>query len=376
MMMNPRRSISTTRHQQHFHLRNTALLLVAIVLVRSFLLQDWISSFNNSNQQLTVFLIASNDDKTRAMDNDDDDDVSPTTSSSWTGQTPRILQQYSQLSQTEEETDKDEEMSTPTPTADPIPRLEFVHITKTGGSAIEKAAATQARIAWGACHYKNGAFEETGCPHPPDLEGKITHKQPHPFRRHQSYWHTPLQYLQPYPFPQASTKTFVVVRHPYDRAVSLYYCPWNGYKGNNNTINDPEKFNEWIRNHARRQDNILMLRQSMYVYQYGDIPQNNHHNVTKSSTTTTQIKMVDHVIKYEDFPTSFDTLMADYQLNITLPTHKVNPGIQQNHHHLRLSPLNFTSKTLQVLNDIFHDDFVNFGYDMTSPSPDSSLKSI
>ena len=42
-------------------------------------------------------------------------------------------------------------------------RLEFVHITKTGGSAIEKAGAEQG-IVWGACHYMN--ISEVGCSRP------------------------------------------------------------------------------------------------------------------------------------------------------------------------------------------------------------------
>lgn len=41
--------------------------------------------------------------------------------------------------------------------------LEFVHITKTGGSSIEKAAAA-AGILWGTCHFQ--AVKSLGCESP------------------------------------------------------------------------------------------------------------------------------------------------------------------------------------------------------------------
>ena len=46
--------------------------------------------------------------------------------------------------------------------------LEFVHITKTGGSAIEKAGS-QIGIIWGACHFMDNV-PEVGCFGKPDIE--------------------------------------------------------------------------------------------------------------------------------------------------------------------------------------------------------------
>ena len=44
-------------------------------------------------------------------------------------------------------------------------RLEFVHITKTGGSAIEiEKAGAQTGIIWAACHYMN--VSDVGCFNP------------------------------------------------------------------------------------------------------------------------------------------------------------------------------------------------------------------
>ena len=75
--------------------------------------------------------------------------------------------------------------------ASTTPRLEFVHITKTGGSAVERAAAAVG-ITWGACHYMS--LEEVGCSSP-----DVPYEAPD----YQSYaltspWHTPPKLLETY----------------------------------------------------------------------------------------------------------------------------------------------------------------------------------
>merc|ERR1711862_272087 len=83
--------------------------------------------------------------------------------------------------------------------------LEFVHIKKNAGTAIEKAGA-DANIAWGACHYVILAFCEGV---KPDKAKEYSGGSP---------WHDPdnNKYAQ-------HTKTFTVVRNPYERVLSMYY---------------------------------------------------------------------------------------------------------------------------------------------------------
>ena len=220
------------------------------------------------------------------------------------------------------------------------PKLEFLHITKTGGSAIEKAAASQAGIAWGACHYNHGLFKQSGCPWPPNLENKIRLKQNHPFSTPQlSKWHVPLQYLQPYPF-QSDTKIFTVVRNPYDRAVSLYYCPWAGYKGPD--ADDVNHFNAWIQGRIKKQEGILLTPQSMYVF-------DEEHQ-----------RMVDHIIQYERLSEEFNQLMQEYNIPVTLPHQKHNAGTTTG--TKRFTKNNLTSETIALINEVYRDDFDNFGY--------------
>jgi len=233
-----------------------------------------------------------------------------------------------------------------------IPKLEFVHITKTGGSAIEKAAATQAGIAWGACHYHHGLFQSMGCPFPPDLEHAVKLTANHPFSSSSiSRWHIPLQYLEPHPF--SSSKTFAVVRNPYDRAVSLYYCPWAGYQGADRDTNIAG-FNQWIQNQVKRQEGILMTPQSLYIWDATP-----HKNDNESRR---QIKMVDHVLHYESLSQDFQQLMQDYHLNITLPQEKYNHN-NHNKNNERLTRRDLTRETVALINEVYRDDFENFGYE-------------
>ena len=101
----------------------------------------------------------------------------------------------------------------------PLQRLEFVHITKTGGSAIESIAAMHG-IRWGVCHFADN-----------DMVGCKPSPKPHvPWRDLYigTAWHAPpkvINALVPAESnPYQNADLFVVVRNPYDRAISEYYC--------------------------------------------------------------------------------------------------------------------------------------------------------
>lgn len=228
--------------------------------------------------------------------------------------------------------------------------IEFIHITKTGGTAIEIMAQQQAGIKWGRCHYWTGY----GCDYQPDrvipsenftidglpLQGVWWHFPPH--------WYDP-NWMEPY-------DTFAIVRNPYDRWISEYYCDYFGYKtATTNNTNDPDIMNRWIAT------NITMA-----TVQYDHtLPQ--HYYVYDSNGT----KVVTHVLKYERLVEDFPKLMRKYGLGERL---KLPP--KQPHAVGRLTKRNLTRKTIRLINLQAQQDFVKFGYKVVVDPKDFDAEEI
>ena len=226
-------------------------------------------------------------------------------------------------------------------------RLEFIHITKTGGSAIEAAASHQAKIAWGACHYR------VRIPHCSmstnwycDLHGPNTNIP------NMTYfgepWHSPAHWQRKNPFRDAHI--FVVVRNPYDRIISEYHCFFYGYKGPDS--DDLNVFNQWIEDEVNLTPNRLqshMLPQHHYAYD------------------TNGNKIVDHVLKYENLNEEFDNLMREYGIPMTLPPktkktvlHTYSEKDTQTRRIFNAHDL--TARNIKLINDVYHLDFEYYGY--------------
>ena len=88
--------------------------------------------------------------------------------------------------------------------------LEFVHVSQTDGSRIERAGAA-AGIAWGACHYRHALEKEMKCPDQayPEWEGNAKMR---PGLQTHDPWHSPLQDFEQNPY--RGRPTFAVVRNP------------------------------------------------------------------------------------------------------------------------------------------------------------------
>jgi hypothetical protein len=89
--------------------------------------------------------------------------------------------------------------------------LEFIHITKSGGSAIEAAAAKN-NINWGACHY--GKIPHFGCDTPDWDFPKKRHveRMPAGFIYQDEPWHAPPHWNEPN--MMEGIDSFLVVRNP------------------------------------------------------------------------------------------------------------------------------------------------------------------
>jgi len=151
-------------------------------------------------------------------------------------------------------------------------------------------------------------------------------------------WHTPPHWFKQNPFKNKDM--FTVVRDPYARAVSEYYCNWFGYKGKDK--NDPTKMNEWIRQKINKiPNNGHLLPQYYYVY---------NNNGTK---------VIDHVLRFENLNEEFQELMKSYSLNVTLGN-KIN--VRKN--YTSLSVANLTRPTIDKINSCYANDFIFFNYSL------------
>jgi len=216
-------------------------------------------------------------------------------------------------------------------------RLELVHITKTGGSSVE-AAAAKAGVIWGVCHFLK--IEEVGCMQP-DIKGYRQAVAPGTGITHTTPWHLPPRYDLNHPTYLDGAKTFAIIRNPYTRVVSEYYCPWFGYKGDD--INNPEHLNEFIQTYTKTAGtDIHFMQQFKYIF-----------NEDGERT-------VDHLVRFENMSEEFPALMKQYGYEDIKLSH-IN-GAKGHGKHLGLKDLN--DRTIELINKHYENDFVLFGYKM------------
>lgn len=269
-------------------------------------------------------------------------------------------------------------------------RLEFVHITKTGGSAIEKAGATADNpIIWGACHYMN--IEEVDCKHP-DL--------PYVAPNYQSYaltspWHTPPKILRKVfnssQHPYNNADLFAVVRNPYDRVLSEYYCPWLGFQAKyrkdlkrDKDPNDPINLNNWVINMVEGLEDSLKTFDMTKVKrtQGNDINEDPYNLAQKHYINQAEYvydgdtKVIENIIHYERLSVEFDALMKKYGLNIRLPPKDRSGIYTDTSNSKRLTYRDLAPGTIAIINKYAKSDFERFGYTMVEKFEDGDEYSL
>lgn len=156
-------------------------------------------------------------------------------------------------------------------------------------------------------------------------------------------WHLPPRYHACEPTYIGDAKSFAVVRNPYTRAISEYYCPWAGYDGDD--VNNPENLNRFIQENARKAGAFTHFMQQ-FKYVYNEMGR----------------KILDHVLRFENLSEEFPALMKQYHYEyIQLPEKHTNLVTDK-----KLTVNDLDDRTIKLLNRVYELDFLLFDYDMAN----------
>jgi hypothetical protein len=108
-------------------------------------------------------------------------------------------------------------MGTQTSSSGEARKLEFIHVTKSGGSAVEKIAAENS-IMWGACHYWKIPYLGCATPDWDFPKKRRVDRMPSGLHYQGEPWHAPPHWNDPNMMEDSDT--FLIIRYP----VSFSYC--------------------------------------------------------------------------------------------------------------------------------------------------------
>lgn len=188
--------------------------------------------------------------------------------------------------------------------------LKFIHITKTAGTSIEMTGKKN-NIDWGMYH------------------------------KEYQWWHEP--FIKKSECLKQKYNWFLVVRNPYTRIISEFYCKWGTQIKNKTSVNKNE-FNRIIKQHILQRNSFNKNGQKgHYIEQY--LYLDKKYNI--------------HILKFENLNNDFNNLMKKYSLNIKLDT-------KQNKGNKIYTVDSLSSEVIQIINNVYDKDFKIFGYEKIS----------
>lgn len=276
-------------------------------------------------------------------------------------------------------------------------RLEFVHIPKTGGTIIESVAA-RGGVSWTICHFLSTSVASEmsmnviHCPETSSTSGSHFHWTKTQRIHDLVWWHLPPSYFYYYrsqlpanPFEGADL--FAVVRNPYSRLISEYYYQqtWLVAESKRKQTQDVGYFNEWIATKLQQYAHFKCYRfaksdllgstdatKSFLSFDGHLISQFDYIYDNVSTSGTSPPRIVKHVLKFESLRNDFTSLMLQYGLEhlTPLPNEHVRKSLPK-----ELGLLNITLDNLPLIERVYKQDFVEFGYKMISSAiPDEILQ--
>jgi hypothetical protein len=187
--------------------------------------------------------------------------------------------------------------------------LKFIHITKNAGTYIEDTVK-KSNILFGRHHKEYGFWHRIF----PNINKNVKDKYD---------W-------------------FMVVRNPYTRLLSEYYCEWGGI-GKKNIKHTKKEMNNYLISKIKNRSKVG----DHYTEQYKYLDPN--YNI--------------HIIKYENMIPELKQLYKKYGLNIELIDKKINSSNEKTKIR-KFTTKDFNNELITLINSVYRKDFELFGYNI------------
>lgn len=264
-------------------------------------------------------------------------------------------------------------------------KLLFVHIPKTGGTAIESAAA-RANISWSVCHFVGSktsvriSHNLTVCPD--TATTKLAKPMPLFGVPH---WHLPPNYFlyeeryASWNNTYANATLFAVVRNPFDRFISQYFYHMDEMSRRpDDYLSDPKNLNDWVHERLTKLDvipnnlrepihagtNTTLLGKLNYFLGLGHFIPQYDFIFDKDGR-----RVIEHVLRFENLTTEFAALMDSYGLGDVVQLPRKAEGKGRQSHHRGLGVANLTSVNIRLIESYYLRDFQAFGYPTVNDVP-------
>lgn len=227
-----------------------------------------------------------------------------------------------------------------------VKKLKFIHITKTAGTAIEELGNAN-NIKW-------GRFD-------PDIKLLTEHLS---YIQDGAFWHVPTIYydLEILKKIKKTFDFFLIVRDPYERVISEFYCKWGGFQSKNfghkynikiTESSSHEQINKWIG--IRLSHLSQQLEKKKYLANGHWVPQ----FLYMFDIAGKKIVKKNNIIHLENIKNELNKLFSRYKLNIN---YSQAPLININKKSFGVK--NLSKANINLINQIYKNDFGLFGYQM------------